>query len=192
MLLISVSIFCTCRPTITRGAHVQTYATIPRSHSKNGLFRLSLCAVKGCSTFEHLVTGHPTGGSCSHSAAAALGRSRSDWDLLGSWSAKGSERYSRAAKYRITLMRREVSATFLLTDNPDPLAESSSLGIFSDVLKDQGADDVERTRTSRMCSARRYPILLEAEDLQLRDEELRVEEAEQEAVSIVRKLSKEK
>ena len=45
-------------------------------------------------------------------ATAVLGFSRSDRDMLGGWSAEGSERYSRAAKHKIALMQKSVSQSF--------------------------------------------------------------------------------
>ena len=51
-------------------------------------------------------------------ASAAMGRSRSDRDLLGGWGAEGSERYSWWQSTWIALLQREVAATLQRTDHP--------------------------------------------------------------------------
>ena len=43
------------------------------------------------------------------SATAVLGFSKSDRDMLGGWSAEGSERHSRAVKYKITNVQKAVA-----------------------------------------------------------------------------------
>ena len=61
-------------------------------------------------------------------ATAVLNFSRSDRDMLGEWSAEGSERYSRAAKFKITCMQQAISATSKSADH-DPLAEADDIDL---------------------------------------------------------------
>ena len=68
------------------------------------------------------------------SATAVLGFSKSERDVLGGWSAEGSERYSRAAKYKITNMQKPVSHSFTSADL-DPLGESDEIDALGNFLK---------------------------------------------------------
>ena len=81
-------------------------------------------------------------------ASAVLNFSRSDRDMLGGWSAEGSERYSRAAKFKITSMQQAVSATFRSADH-DPLAEGDDIDLLGQFLKSccVHGDEVLRTKT---------------------------------------------
>ena len=72
------------------------------------------------------------------SAASVLNFNKSDRDILGGWYAEGSERYSRAAKYKIAWMQRSVSATFKSTDL-DPLAEADDIDALGEFLKTSGS-----------------------------------------------------
>ena len=83
----------------------------------------------------HYYTPH-SGRSFMPSAASVLNFSWSDRDMLGGWAAEGSDRYSRAAKYKIELIQQAVSKTFKSAEH-DPLAEADdldALGTFSKTL----------------------------------------------------------
>ena len=64
------------------------------------------------------------------SAAAALVYPKTNRDLLGGWSAKASDRYTRLARQRITAMQLAVAKTFTDRWNLDPLADSETLDCF--------------------------------------------------------------
>ena len=70
----------------------------------------------------HCYTSH-SGRNFMPSATAVLNSSKSDRDVLGGWSAEGSDRYSRAAKFKIASMQTAVAPTFRSSD-PDPLGEA--------------------------------------------------------------------
>ena len=57
------------------------------------------------------------------SDAAALGFSKEDRDVFGGWSAEGSERYTRTAKFKIAQMQSAIAAT--LADDIDDLGDFS-------------------------------------------------------------------
>ena len=60
------------------------------------------------------------------SATVVLGFSKSDRNILGGWSAEGSERYSRAAKYKIAAMQTAVAMMFK-NPEPDPFGEANDI-----------------------------------------------------------------
>ena len=97
---------------------------------------VSLAACRGLRIFRtptsHYYTPH-SGRNFMPTSTAVLGFSKSDRDMLGGWAAEGSERYSRAAKFKIGMMQKAVSSTFGSADH-DPLAETDDLdamGVFS-------------------------------------------------------------
>ena len=63
----------------------------------------------------HYYTPH-SGRNFMPSATSVLNFARSDRDMLGGWSSEGSERYSRAATYKIELMQQGASKTFKSAD----------------------------------------------------------------------------
>ena len=89
------------------------------------------------------------------SASAVLNFSKSDRDMLGGWSAEGSERSSRAAKYKIAWMRQSVSSTFKSTDL-DPLAEADDIDALGVFLKSWDVPDNEILRTKTLLVSRTF------------------------------------
>ena len=89
--------------------------------------------------------------------------SKSDRDMLGSWSAEGSERYSRAAKHKIAMMQKAVSQSFTCSDL-DPLAEADDIDALEVFLKSWEVPDQEMLRVKTLtggqvfhrCTTRRY------------------------------------
>ena len=75
--------------------------------------------------------------------------------MLGGWSAEGSERYSRAAKFKITSMQQAVSATFNSADH-DPLAEGDDIDLLGQFLKSWNVQDDEILRTKRLLVSRTF------------------------------------
>ena len=123
---------------------------------------VSLLTYRGQRIFRastgHYYTPH-SGRNFMPSATAVLGFSKSDRDVLGGWSAEGSERYSRAAKYKITNMQTAVSQSFTSADL-DPLGEADDIDALGNFLKSWEVPDKEIlrvktllvSRTSRTCS----------------------------------------
>ena len=68
------------------------------------------------------------------SAAAALGFSKADRDVLGGWSAEWSERYTRTAKFVVAQTQSAVAATFRDPDS-DQLAEAGDIDDLGDFLR---------------------------------------------------------
>ena len=70
---------------------------------------VSLASYRGLRIFRtptsHYYT-HHSGRNFMPTATAVLGFSKSDQDMLGGWAAEGSERYSRAAKFKIGMMQK--------------------------------------------------------------------------------------
>ena len=81
---------------------VQTRILAFATHRGQRIFRTSS---------RHYFTPH-SGRNFMPTATAVLNFSRSDRDMLGGWLAEGSERYSRAAKFKIMSMQQAVSPTF--------------------------------------------------------------------------------
>ena len=97
------------------------------------------------------------------SAAAVLGFDKSEHDILGGWSAEGSQRYTRTAKYKIAHMQTAVASTFNHSE-PDQPAEFDDIdslagfleefgcsgGINSEVSEDLVSAIVRRSREVRL------------------------------------------
>ena len=66
--------------------------------------------------------------------AAVFGFSKPERDILGGWSAEGSQRYTRTAKYKIAQMQIAVSSTFKSSE-PDQLAEADDIDSLADFLR---------------------------------------------------------
>ena len=113
---------------------------------------VSLASYRGLRIFRtpttHYYTPH-SGRNFMPTSTAVLGFSKSDRDMLGGWAAEGSERYSRAAKFKIGLMQRAVSTTFGSADH-DPLAEADDLDGLGVFLKSSGVSDDEILRTKTL------------------------------------------
>ena len=74
------------------------------------------------------------------SATGALGFSRQDRDVLGGWSAEGSERYTRLARQRISSLQVAVTTSLQDKSKADPLFEEEShqcLEAFHQNLKER-------------------------------------------------------
>ena len=80
---------------------------------------ISLASYRGLKIFQgstgHCYTPH-SGRNFMPSGTAVLEFSEADRDILGGWSAEGSERYTRTAKFKIAQMQSAIAATFR---NPD-------------------------------------------------------------------------
>ena len=130
-------------------------------------------------------------------AAAVLNFTKAERDVLGGWSAEGSERYTRAARHRIATMQLHVARTFQQYEDTDPLAEADAIDALDEFLKLQGVPEIERLRTKRLLCSRSFvdmersisTVPTEEADLSL---EIDVEDTETEAAAMKRKVSKEK
>ena len=85
------------------------------------------------------------------SPAAVLGFSKSERDILGGWSAEGSQRYTRTAKYKIKQMQTAVASTFRNSE-PDQLAEADDIDSLGDFLRtwEVPEDSVRRSQKMSM------------------------------------------
>ena len=88
-------------------------------------------------------------------ATAVLNFSRSDRDMLAGWSAEGSERYSRAAMFKIIFMQQAVSATFRSAEL-DPLAEGDDIDLLGQFLNSRNVQDDENLRAKRLTVSRTF------------------------------------
>ena len=77
-------------------------------------------------------------------------------NLLGGWSARGSEQYNRLTKYKIAQIQREVVNRIWDKDAQDPLSETDSLRELEEFFRAQLIDETEISRTIRLLSSRRY------------------------------------
>ena len=96
---------------------------------------LTPCSLQQFSGLEgtEVCDGLRSGRNFMPSGAAALGFSKADRDILGGWSAEGSERYTRTAKFKIAHMQSAFAATFRNPDS-DELAEAGDIDDLSDFL----------------------------------------------------------
>ena len=130
------------------------------------------------------------------SATAVLGFSKCDRDVLGGWSAEGSERYSRAAKHTITSMQKAVSQSFTSSDL-DLLGEAydiDALGIF---LKSWDVPDKEILRAENLLVDRTFTDVDDTPEassgqVELAPGELAPDDDLDEALPMRNKASKEK
>ena len=127
---------------------------------------ISTARFRGLPVFEcstgHYYTPH-SGRNFMPSAASVLGFSKAERDILGGWSAEGSQRYTRTAKYKIAQMQTAVAATFRSLE-PDELAEFDDIdaladflrswdcsgGVYSEVSEDSVSAIVRRSREARL------------------------------------------
>ena len=79
------------------------------------------------------------------SATAVLSFSKTDRDILGGCSAEGSDRYSRAAKYKIASMQTAVAMTSK-NPEPDPLGEADDIDALGEFLKSWDVPEKEVLR----------------------------------------------
>ena len=89
-------------------------------------------------------------------AAAAVGYEKHERDMLGGWSAQGSDKYNRIAKQRITAMQVTVARTFQESAVEDPLAEVESHACFEAFMVDSGVPQVEVERTMKLLESRNF------------------------------------
>ena len=105
---------------------------------------ISKSSCRGLRLFEystgHYYTPH-SGRNFMPSAAAVLGFAKAERDILGGWSAEGSQRYTRTAKYKIAQMPIAVASTFKNSE-PDQLAESDDIDSLADFLRSWDVPEV--------------------------------------------------
>ena len=124
------------------------------------------------------------------SATAVLGSSKSDWDILGGWSAEGSERYSQAAK--------AVSHSFTSSDL-DPLGEADDNDALGNFLKSWDVPDKEILRVKTLLVSRTFTDVQRDDTMEapsgqvdLDSGELAPDDDFNEELSMRKKASKEK
>ena len=93
------------------------------------------------------------------SSAAALVYPKTDRDLLGGWSAKASDRYTRLARQRITAMQLAVAKTFTDRWNLDPLAESETLDCFQAFMSEVGVPEESVAVTMGLLTSRQFTVV---------------------------------
>ena len=126
---------------------------------------ISLASYRGLRIFQgstgHYHTPH-SGRNFMPSGAAALGFSKADRDVLGGWSAEGSERYTRTAKFKIAQMQSAIAATFR---NPDvgQLGEADDVDDLGDFLRTWEVAEKSILRTKKiLCALVQSRILRES------------------------------
>ena len=102
-------------------------------------------------TFTHFCTPH-SGRFFLPTAASVLEVSTQDKNVMGRWSADGSERYNRVARYKIAQIQRDVIKLVWDKDALDP----HSLREFTEFLRSQNVDESEMTRSFKLLSSRHY------------------------------------
>ena len=100
----------------------------------------------------HYYTPH-SGRNFMPSGAAVLGFSKADRDILGGWSAEGSQRYTRKAKFKIAQMQSAIAATFRDPDS-DQLAEAGDIDDRSDFLRTWEVPEKSILRTKKILCSR--------------------------------------
>ena len=122
---------------------------------------LSTACYRGLRVFEgstgHYYTPH-SGRNFMPSAAAVLGFSKSERDILGGWSAEGSQRYTRTAKYKIEQMQTAVASTFRNSE-PDQLAEADDIDSLGDFLRTWEVPEDSVRRSQKILCLRSYTDL---------------------------------
>ena len=103
-------------------------------------------------------------------------------------SAEGSERYSRAAKFKITSMKQAVSATFKSAEH-DLLAEGDDIDLLGQFLKFWNVQDDSRTFTD---VHREVPSETTGTDVILLAGDLLPDDTLDEAAAVKKTLSREK
>ena len=104
---------------------------------------ISTACYRGLRVFEgstgHYYTPH-TGRIFMSPATSVLGFSKAERDILGGWSAEGSQRYTTTAKYKIAQMQTAVASTFKISE-PDQLAEADDIDSLADFLRSWDAPE---------------------------------------------------
>ena len=90
------------------------------------------------------------------SASAAVGYQKSDRDVLGGWSAQGSDRYTRLARQRISAMQVTVARSFSDQKNSDPLGEAESLQALEVHMSNRVLSREEVSNVMKILSSRAF------------------------------------
>ena len=161
---------------------------------------ISTACYRGLRVFEnstgHYYTPH-SGRNFMPSAASVLGFSKAERDILGGWSAEGSQRYTRTAKYKIAQMQTAVSSTFRSSE-PDQLAEADDIDSLADFLRTWDVPEESIRKSLNILCVRSYAELERSDssepvpfDCDLVPGELAPDNLDEEA-EVRKKLSKEK
>ena len=122
---------------------------------------ISTASYRGVRLFEystgHYYTPH-SGRNFMPSAAAVLGFAKSERDILGGWSAEGSQRYTRTAKYKIAQMQIAVASTFKNSE-PDQLAEFDDIDSLADFLRSWDVPEESIQKSLKILCLRSYAEL---------------------------------
>ena len=116
---------------------------------------ISTACYRGLRVFEsstgHYYTPH-SGRNFMPSAAAVLAFSKAERDKLGGWSAEGSQRYTRTAKYQIGQMQTAVASSFRSSE-PDQLAEADDIDSLADFLRtwDVPEESIRKSQKIYVC-----------------------------------------
>ena len=144
---------------------------------------------RGLRVFEgstgHYQTPH-SGRNFMPSAAAVLGFSKADRDILGGWSAEGSQRKTRTGKYKIAQMQTAVASTFRSSE-PDQLAEADDIDSLGDFPRSWDVPEESIRKSQKILCLRSYADLERSDSLNLFPSILILS-----PVSLRKKLSKEK
>ena len=162
---------------------------------------VSLLTYRGQKIFRagtgHYYT-HHSGRNFMPSATAVLGSSKSDWDILGGWSAEGRERYSRAAKYNITNVQKAASQSFT-TSNLDPPGEAHDIDALGNFLKSCDVSDKEILRVKTLLLSRTFTDVQRDDTMEAPSVQVELDSGElapdvdfNEELSMTKKASKEK
>ena len=100
------------------------------------------------------------------SAASVLGFNKSDRDFLGGWSAEGSQRYTRIAKYKIAQMQTAVASTFRSSET-DQLAEADDIDSLADFLRSWDVPEESIRKSQKILCLRSYADLERSEPSEL-------------------------
>ena len=109
--------------------------------------------------------------------ASILGTPTQEKNFLGGWSAEGSERYNRLAKYKIAQIQRDVIKLVLNKETPDPLVEKDSLRELADFLRAHQVDEEEITRSLQLLNSRRVHNVERSQSVDLHPIDLQLEES---------------
>ena len=122
---------------------------------------ISLASCRGLKIFQgstgHYYTPH-SGRKFMPSGTAVLGFSKVDRDILGGWSAEGSERFTRTAKFKIAQMQSAIAATFRNPDS-DQLGEARDIDDLADFLRTWEIPEKSILRTKKILCSRTFSDL---------------------------------
>ena len=112
----------------------------------------------------HFWTPH-SGRNFMPSASAAMGYQKSDRDVLGGWSAQGSDRYTRLARRRISAMQVTVAQSFSDKKNCDLLGEAESLQALEEHTSNRGLSREEVSQVVKALSSRAFVYIQRGENV---------------------------